>query len=158
MSPFLGLSLHEKRKGLCLIRTFGPSSRNAQVQAAQSACGHLLPGSGRQPNQAQLQQERAQGLAFSRCVRAHGVPRFPDPDSTGRIPEQWPGVDQGSPKFEAANHACSRYRPPYMPSNAAYNAYAGDKEIREYPFNDHEGGQGFHDVEKLRFLAERLAG
>jgi hypothetical protein len=35
MSPFPGLSLHEKRKGLCLIRTFGPSSRNAQVQEAQ---------------------------------------------------------------------------------------------------------------------------
>ena len=34
MSPFLGLSLHEKRKGHCLNRTFGPSSRNAQVQKA----------------------------------------------------------------------------------------------------------------------------
>ena len=40
MSPFLGLSLHEKRKGLCLTRTFGPSSRNAQVQAAEAPVGH----------------------------------------------------------------------------------------------------------------------
>jgi cephalosporin-C deacetylase len=39
---------------------------------------------------------------------------------------------------------------------AAYNHYAGPKQIREYPFNDHEGGQGFHDVEKLRWLAELL--
>src|SRR5580693_1662795 len=30
MSPSLGLSLHEKRKGQCLYRTFGPSSRSAQ--------------------------------------------------------------------------------------------------------------------------------
>jgi cephalosporin-C deacetylase len=37
---------------------------------------------------------------------------------------------------------------------AAYNAYGGPKEIREYPYNDHEGGQGFHEVEKLRWLAE----
>ncbi|MEX1170850.1 MAG: acetylxylan esterase, partial [Chloroflexota bacterium] len=37
---------------------------------------------------------------------------------------------------------------------AAYNAYGGPKEIREYPFNDHEGGQGFHEVEQLRWLAE----
>jgi cephalosporin-C deacetylase len=36
---------------------------------------------------------------------------------------------------------------------AAYNAYGGPKEIREYPYNDHEGGQGFHEVEKLRWLA-----
>lgn len=28
---------------------------------------------------------------------------------------------------------------------AAYNRYAGDKRIVEYPFNDHEGGQGFHE-------------
>jgi cephalosporin-C deacetylase len=35
---------------------------------------------------------------------------------------------------------------------AAFNAYGGPAEIREYPFNDHEGGQGFHDVAKLRWL------
>jgi cephalosporin-C deacetylase len=40
---------------------------------------------------------------------------------------------------------------------AAFNAYAGPKEIREYPFNNHEGGQGFHEVEKLRWLAGRMA-
>ncbi len=39
---------------------------------------------------------------------------------------------------------------------AAYNAYAGEKRIEEYPFNDHEGGQGFHDRVTLRWLAERL--
>ena len=39
---------------------------------------------------------------------------------------------------------------------AAYNAYGGPKEIREYPFNDHEGGQGFHDLAKLRWLGERF--
>ena len=41
---------------------------------------------------------------------------------------------------------------------AAYNAYGGPKEIREYPYNEHEGGQGFHEVEKLRWLADRFAG
>ena len=41
---------------------------------------------------------------------------------------------------------------------AAYNHYGGPKEIVEYPFNDHEGGQGFHEVAKMRWLAERLRG
>ena len=41
---------------------------------------------------------------------------------------------------------------------AAYNHYGGSKEIREYPFNNHEGGQGFHDVAKMRWLAERFRG
>jgi hypothetical protein len=97
---------------------------SSRFQTAQRACRHLLPNGGQPPSQAERAQVRAQGLAFSRCVRAHGVPNFPDPDSTGRIPEQWPGVDQGSPTFEAANQACAKYRPPYVPSNAAYNAYA----------------------------------
>ena len=39
---------------------------------------------------------------------------------------------------------------------AAFNAYGGPKEIIEYPYNDHEGGQAFHDVAKLRWLAERF--
>ena len=40
---------------------------------------------------------------------------------------------------------------------AAFNRYGGPKEIVEYPFNDHEGGGGFHDVVKMRWLAERVA-
>jgi len=97
----------------------------SRLQSAQTACKHLAPNGGRPPNQAQLQQMRAQALQFSQCVRAHGVPNFPDPDSTGRIPDPaGDGIDQGAPKFQAANQACGKYRPPYIPSNAAYDAYA----------------------------------
>jgi hypothetical protein len=97
---------------------------SSRVQAAQSACQHLLPNGGR-PNPAELQQMKAQGLRFSRCVRSHGLPNFPDPGTDGRIPDPASvGIDQGAPKFQAANQACRKYRPPYMPSNAAYNAYA----------------------------------
>ena len=72
-----------------------------------------------------MQQVRALALEFSQCVRSHGVPNFPDPGSDGRIPDPATvGINQGSPKFEAANQACRAYRPPYLPSNAAYNAYA----------------------------------
>jgi cephalosporin-C deacetylase len=39
---------------------------------------------------------------------------------------------------------------------AAFNHYAGPKEMREYPFNDHEGGEGFHEVAKMRWLRDRL--
>lgn len=96
-----------------------------RLQAADSACRHLLPNGGSAPSPAQVQQVRLLSLRFSQCVRAHGVPGFPDPDNTGRIPDPASvGIDQGSPKFEAANSACGRYRPPYMPSNAAYNAWA----------------------------------
>jgi hypothetical protein len=98
---------------------------DSQVRVAQTACRSLLPNGGRTPNTAQVEEIRAKALQFSQCVRGHGVPNFPDPGSDGRIPDPATvGIDQGAPRFEAANRVCGRYRPPYMPSNAAYNAWA----------------------------------
>jgi cephalosporin-C deacetylase len=37
---------------------------------------------------------------------------------------------------------------------AAYNHYAGPKQIRVWPFNEHEAGKAQHVVEQMRFLAE----
>ena len=97
----------------------------ARFQLAQTTCRHLLPNGGSPPSAAQAQHVREMSLQFSQCVRAHGVPDFPDPDSMGRIPDPASvGIDQGAPKFEAANQACGKYRPPYMPSNSAYEAWA----------------------------------
>lgn len=96
----------------------------SRLQSAQGTCRHLLPNGGNGPNQAEVQQERAQALRYAQCMRTRGV-GLPDPDSTGRIPDPATvGINQGSPSFEAANQACGKYRPPYMPSNAQYNAYA----------------------------------
>jgi hypothetical protein len=97
----------------------------SRLAAAQATCRHLAPNGGQPPNQSQLEQARAQALSYSRCVRTHGVSNFPDPASSGRIPDPATvGIDQGSPAFESANQACGKYRPPYMPSNAAYNSWA----------------------------------
>lgn len=105
------------------LQQLGVSS--SRFQSAQGACRRLLPNGGQPPSQAERQQTKAQGLRFSRCVRAHGVPGFPDPDDSGRIPDPATvGVDQGSPTFRAANEACGRYRPPYIPSNADYRSWA----------------------------------
>lgn len=40
---------------------------------------------------------------------------------------------------------------------AAYNHYYGPKQINVYPYNDHEGGQSFHDLEKMKFLRKIYA-
>ena len=37
---------------------------------------------------------------------------------------------------------------------AAYNHYAGEKEIRIWPYNRHEGGESFQQLEKMKFLAK----
>jgi cephalosporin-C deacetylase len=40
---------------------------------------------------------------------------------------------------------------------AAYNAYAGEKDILVYPFNGHEGGGALQEERKLRWALDRLA-
>ena len=44
-----------------------------------AACGGGSPASGTGPNGTRLQQ----ALAFARCVRSHGVPHYPGPNSSG---------------------------------------------------------------------------
>jgi cephalosporin-C deacetylase len=39
---------------------------------------------------------------------------------------------------------------------AAYNHYAGPKEIRVWPYNGHEGGEVYQDREDLVFLRKHL--
>jgi len=35
---------------------------------------------------------------------------------------------------------------------AAYNHYAGPKQIKVYRYNNHEGGEGFQALERVKFL------
>jgi cephalosporin-C deacetylase len=37
---------------------------------------------------------------------------------------------------------------------AAFNHYAGLKQIIIWPYNDHEGGEAFQTIEKIKFLTE----
>jgi hypothetical protein len=97
---------------------------SSKFQSAQSACQHLLPNGGHGPNQSEVEQVKALGLKFAQCMRSRGV-ALPDPGSDGQIPDPASvGLNQGSSSFQSANQACGKYRPPYMPSNAQYNAYA----------------------------------
>jgi hypothetical protein len=45
-------------------------------------------------------------LAFSRCVREHGVTSYPDPDSNGHLPSSGKQIARSSPQFPAAENAC----------------------------------------------------
>ncbi|MGH3494777.1 MAG: hypothetical protein ACRDQ1_16290 [Sciscionella sp.] len=54
----------------------------------------------------------ADPLAYAQCMRAHGVPDFPDPDSQGRIKIQGgSGLDPNSPAFQSAAKACKAPAP-----------------------------------------------
>jgi hypothetical protein len=52
-------------------------------------------------------------FAFARCMRAHGVPRFPDPDGKSGQLGPGSGVDPASQAFQAAiNGPCRSLAPP----------------------------------------------
>ena len=90
-----------------------PQSASSQETAADHVCHHLLSGGGRQGDAAMQQHMLAQLVRYARCMRAHGVPNFPDPQTSGGgvgqsagVGFNAPGIDMNSPQYQAANHAC----------------------------------------------------
>jgi len=81
---------------------------SSQLEAAQSACIHLVPNGG-QPTPVQVAQYRSVMLVYARCIRAHGVANMPDPDSRGHLDiGPGTGVDVESAQFQAAYRLCKK--------------------------------------------------
>jgi hypothetical protein len=95
---------------LTLDRSSGINPDSAQFKAAQQACRAYLPGGGN--NGTVPAKVRQQALAFSACMRKHGVPNFPDPQFTGGgVKVEGAGVNPQSPQFKAAQQACQADAP-----------------------------------------------
>jgi hypothetical protein len=77
---------------------------DARFQTAQRACAPLL-----QPAQAQEPQVMTGLLAFARCMRAHGIPNWPDPsiDRNGQPVFDIPRIDPDSPRVSNTADACT---------------------------------------------------
>jgi hypothetical protein len=61
-------------------------------------------------------------LAYARCMRAHGLANFPDPDASGNLRlNGQPGsdLDRNNPRFRAADRARKSLVPPQkaLPKN-----------------------------------------
>jgi hypothetical protein len=91
----------------------GPGSdlnpNSQRFNAAQRACKSLQPTAGPQDQAKQY----ANGLKYAKCMRAHGITDYPDPNPDGgtRISIA-PGsdLDPRSPLFKAADKACAHLR------------------------------------------------
>ena len=94
--------------------------RRAGLLAAALACLALVAaacsspaktGTGAGPAHGSARQSE---LAFSRCMRAHGISDFPDPNAQGGIalsPKPGGDLEPNNPRFQAANQACQHYQP-----------------------------------------------
>jgi hypothetical protein len=95
---------------LSVSSSSGIDPSTPQFQSAQRACSKYLPNGGQPPSPAQQAQMQRQALRFSACMRAHGVPKFPDPQfGSGKIAIRigpGTGIDPQSPQFQAAQKAC----------------------------------------------------
>jgi hypothetical protein len=89
----------------------GSGVSQTALQAAQKTCQRLLPNNG-QSTHSQSQQDIAQGVKFSQCMRAHGVSNFPDPSSNGAtVVGPSTGVNPQSQQFQTAQEACKSLMP-----------------------------------------------
>jgi hypothetical protein len=90
------------------------ATRSAGSTSSASNTGSVSTTSGSGPGAANASAntqltKREMGVKFAECVRAHGVPHFPDPDATGNFNF---AVDVTAATFTAAVTACKSLQPP----------------------------------------------
>jgi hypothetical protein len=94
-----------------IAMTSGVDPDSFEFKTAARKCQQLLPNGGRPTLQQQRMVKQA-ALKFARCMRAHGVPSFPDPTASGALAiGKKAGVDPNSPRFKAAQQSCKALAP-----------------------------------------------
>jgi hypothetical protein len=111
--------------GLALLVAGCGGSSSIGVASLPSASATTLPGRhlpatrpgggvvrflGAAPSPAQRASSEVSGLLFSRCMRSHGVPDFPDPPGPSAGPgiffQTGSGFDPAAPLFRKAQRTC----------------------------------------------------
>jgi hypothetical protein len=84
----------------------GPGSdlnrNDPRYEAANQACQSLLPGGLGTPQRSK--QQIAEEVKLAACMRSHGFPSFPDPNSQGAF--DFSGIDRNSTQFQSAMQTC----------------------------------------------------
>jgi hypothetical protein len=101
--------------GLALVAGVAAFVATRPSSPTSPGVAHLGPTptpTGQTTSQSGSTQTRA--AAYSSCMRSHGVPSFPDPDSKGRLyfkVTKGGALDPSSPQFQAAMQACKSLAP-----------------------------------------------
>jgi hypothetical protein len=83
----------------------GQTFAGPALRSAEQACKAYLPPASPPPQISAAQQRRA--LAFALCMRANGVPNFPDPAASASTQANETPIPGGSsPAFQTANKVC----------------------------------------------------
>jgi hypothetical protein len=93
--------------GIQITPGSGPDPLTPAFQHAQESCRKLLPGGG--PRGGVPESAKLALLHHAECMRAHGVPNYPDPrfPSGGGVESLIPeNLNPSSPAFQTAAKAC----------------------------------------------------
>jgi hypothetical protein len=83
-----------------------------RIAAASCVVAVAACGSSHTPGSTTGSRSHSQALEFADCMRAHGVPDFPDPSGAGGgLNLAGTGVNPLSPAFKSARPACARLAP-----------------------------------------------
>jgi hypothetical protein len=109
----------QKASGGGILQKMGGSKdapvNEVKMQAAQKKCQHFMEtGGGDRRSPGDDKQARATFLAYSKCMRTHGVPDFPDPKFTANGVQlsirskdgSGPNLNPDAPAFKAAEKQC----------------------------------------------------
>jgi len=92
-------------------RTTGIDPKSAAFQGALKAC-KALPSPWQSTGQQLSPAQQQAWLSWARCIRAHGVPNFPDPTFSGGGAVQIAGASgSSSPQLQSAMNACKSQMP-----------------------------------------------
>jgi hypothetical protein len=101
-------------RGVVVSGNVDPNS--PQFQAATQACRKYLPAGPPPLSQAEQAAAVKAMAAFASCMRTHGVPSFPDPNSQGLFPLLgMKAIDPSSPLVLTAFKACENLEPKVGP-------------------------------------------
>jgi hypothetical protein len=103
MNDDTGTTTGLRRAGLAAVVT--------AVSVLVTACGGSAPPPASSVSGGSVRYQQA--LAYSECMRAHGVPNFPGPDAAGNIIQHvGPGQPSGNgPRQQAADNTCHHLLP-----------------------------------------------
>jgi hypothetical protein len=99
---------------LALIAALAIYLVSRPTNAASPAVAHVGPTATIAVQSAPGGSTQNRAAAYSACMRSHGVPSFPDPDSQGRLyfkMVKGSALDPSSPRFQAAQQACKGLAP-----------------------------------------------
>ena len=122
------------RTRACLVGAFGAV---ALVAAACGSGGPTVASLGSQASKSTstttAASKHTSALAYSECMRSHGIGDFPDPNSQGQIAlSAGPGsdLDPNNPTFQAAQNACQSLMPNGGKPSAAQIAQAKQNALK----------------------------